>query len=102
MWGRAPLRTRMRLRSHNGLRVGTPVLVSLPQRYVLLSALMLHGLPWVSLLVGAAGGAWWTRSDLGCLLGAVLAAAFSIMMTPRLRLRLERATVERLDIQPIA
>jgi positive regulator of sigma E activity len=92
----------MRLQPRKGLRVGMPVLVVLPQRYVFLSALLLHGLPWFSLLAGATGGALLTRTDVGCLLGAVLAAAFSIMMTPRLRRRLERATVERLDIRPVA
>jgi positive regulator of sigma E activity len=101
LWRRLPATTRARLPARIALTVGMPVLVVLPQRYVLLSALLLHGLPWAAMLAGAAAGAFVTRTDLGCLLGAVLAGAFSIMMTPRLRRRLERAAMARFDLQPI-
>ena len=101
MWRRSTAAPRARLRTSTHLPVGTPVLVVLPQRYVLLAALLLHGLPWIALLLGAATGALVTGSDLGSLLAAVLAIAISLMMTPRLRRRLERAAMERFELQPV-
>lgn len=101
LWRRMPAATRARLPARMPVTIGMPVLVVLPQRYVLLAALLLHGLPWAAMLAGAAAGAFLTRTDLGALVGAVLAGAFSIMMTPRLRRRLERAAMERFDLQPV-
>jgi positive regulator of sigma E activity len=101
-WRRLPEKTLVRLPSHGAWKVGTPVEVALPERYVLLSALLLHGLPWGALLAGAAVGAYLVRNDLGAVLGALLAVAFSIIMTPRLRRRVERVTLERLSLRPLA
>jgi positive regulator of sigma E activity len=91
-----------RLPSAARLEAGTPVLILLPERYLLLSALLLHGLPWAALLLGGAVGSFASGTDLGAVLGAVLAAAISIIMTPRLRRRLERATMERFSLLPLA
>jgi len=102
LWRRLPEVARTRLPSARPLAVGTPVLIVLPQRYILLSALLLHGLPWLALLLGAAAGAMASGTDLGALVGAVLAGGFSIIMTPRLRRRLERATLERFSLLPLA
>jgi positive regulator of sigma E activity len=102
LWRRLPVKTHARLPSSAPLRVGTEVLVALPQRYVLLSALLLHGLPWVALLAGAAAGAYVAGHDLGAVAGAVLAVTFSIIMTPGLRRRLEKAAMERFSLRPIA
>ena len=101
-WRRVPAATRARLPGPASLPVGSFVLIALPERYVLLSAVLLHGLPWVGLLAGAALGAYLTGHDLGTLLGAVLGVTFSIMMTPGLRRRLERATLERFTLRPLA
>jgi positive regulator of sigma E activity len=80
--------------------VGADVLVALPERYVLLSALLLHGLPWGALLVGAALGAYAVPGDVGAVVGSVLAAAAAIFSTPALRRRVERATLARLSLRP--
>jgi positive regulator of sigma E activity len=102
LWRRLPAKSHARLPSPVPLRVGTEVLVALPPRYVLLSALLLHGLPWMALLAGAAAGAYVTGHDLGALAGAVLAVTISIIMTPGLRRRLEAAALERFTLRPIA
>lgn len=101
LWRRLPDVARTRLPSARRFEAGTPVLVVLPERYLLLGALLLHGLPWAALLLGGAVGALVGGSDLAGLLGAVLGAAFSIIMTPRLRRRLERATMERFRLRPL-
>ena len=69
LWRRAAA-PRARLPSSTALPVGASVLVALPQRYVLMSALLLHGLPWSGLLAGAAVGAYLSGHDLGTLIGA--------------------------------
>jgi positive regulator of sigma E activity len=102
LWRRLPEVAQTRLPSAERLEAGTPVLILLPERYLLLSALLLHGLPWAALLLGGAAGSLASGTDLGALAGAVLAAAFSIIMTPRLRRRLEHATMERFSLLPLA
>jgi len=82
--------------------VGTPVLVGLPQQDVLKGALLLHGLPWVALLGGAAAGALVTGTDLGTFCGAVFGLAGAIIATPRLRRRLEKDTLARCTLEPLA
>jgi positive regulator of sigma E activity len=98
-WRRGPKSVRLRLPAAAGAAVGADVLVALPERYVLLSALLLQGLPWGALLVGAALGAYAIPGDAGAIAGAVLAAAAAVLLTPVLRRRLERATLERLSLR---
>jgi positive regulator of sigma E activity len=100
-WRRLPDGVRLRLPVGGAAGVGTDVLVALPERYVLLSALLLHGLPWGALLAGAALGAYAVPGDLGAIAGAVLAAAGAVLLTPALRRRVERATLERLSLEPL-
>jgi positive regulator of sigma E activity len=97
-WRRLPERARLRLKTDATWSVGADVLVALPERFVLLSALLLHGLPWAALLVGAALGAYAIQGDAGAIAGAVLAAAAAIALTPALRRRVEKATLERLNL----
>ena len=51
-WFRAPDAGELRLRAAVPVTVGQTVQVSLPGRYVLLGAVLLHGLPWGMLLLG--------------------------------------------------
>jgi len=101
MWRRLPSLGRARFAGHASMPVGTSVLVSLPQRYVLLSALLLHGLPWAALLAGGLLGVVVTGTDMGCLLGAVIGIGMSVLITPGLRHRLERATMRQFMVQPL-
>jgi positive regulator of sigma E activity len=100
-WRRLPESVRLRVPAAGGARVGADVLVALPERYVLLGALLLHGLPWAALLAGAALGAYAVPGDVGAVAGAVLAAAVAGVSTPALRRRVERATLERLSLRPV-
>jgi positive regulator of sigma E activity len=80
--------------------VGNAVTVSLPDRYVLLGALLVYGLPLAALLVGAAAGFAVDRSDLGAAAGALLALVSVGAAAAPLRRRLERRTVEHLVLTP--
>jgi positive regulator of sigma E activity len=100
-WRRLPESVRLRLPAVDRPGVGAQVLVALPERYVLLGALLLHGLPWAALLAGAALGAYAVPGDVGAVAGAVLAAAVAGVSTPALRRRVERATLERLSLRPV-
>ncbi len=107
MWRWFPNATRAVLAAnpsvHSGMPVDAPmpVLVSLPRRFVLLSAVLLHGLPWAALLAGALAGVGVTGTDLGCLVGAITGIAFASMLTPGLRRRLERATMRQVMFEPL-
>jgi positive regulator of sigma E activity len=100
-WRRLPTSVRLRLPAAAGARVGADVLVTLPERYVLLGALLLHGLPWGALLLGCALGAYTIPGDVGAIAGAIVAAVASVLLTPALRRRVERTTLERLRLQPL-
>lgn len=100
-WRRGPKSVHLRLPAGDPAGVGAEVLVALPERYVLLGALLLHGLPWAALLVGALLGAYAVPGDAGAVAGAVLAAAAAVVLTPALRRRVERATLERLSLRPV-
>jgi positive regulator of sigma E activity len=99
-WRRLPETVRLRLPVGGSAGVGADVLVALPERYVLVSALLLHGLPWAALLVGGALGAYAVPGDVGAIAGAVLACAAAVLLTPALRRRVEKATLERLSLLP--
>jgi sigma-E factor negative regulatory protein RseC len=78
--------------------VGDRVVLTLPERYVLLASLLLYGLPLAALVLGAAVGGAFSGSDAGAALGAAAAVAVSLLAAPRLRRRLERRTLERLEV----
>lgn len=102
LWRRLDDTRRATIRLHSPTaRRGVPVLVSLPQRYVLLSTLLLHGLPLAALLAGAAAGTLATGSDLGTLAGAAAGVALALASTPGLRRRMERATIRGLVLRPL-
>ena len=100
-WRRLPESAQIELRTAGAWNVGAEVQVALPERFVLLSALVLHGLPWGALLMGAVLGAYAVPGDAGAIAGAVLAAAAGVLLTPALRRRVERATLERLSLLPL-
>lgn len=78
---------------------GTPVSVAVPDRVILVSALAAYGVPLVSILAGAAVGAALTGSDLGTLVGIVLAVAVVIAGSSRFRRRLEQSLLASLVIR---
>lgn len=82
-------------------RAGTPVLISLPQDCVLRASLILHGLPWAALLLGACCGALTLHGDLGALLGGTAAVGLAVLLTPRLRRRIERHALDGLTLTPL-
>jgi positive regulator of sigma E activity len=81
--------------------VGVAVDITLPERYLLLGATFVYGLPLVALLAGAVIGAAWWRSDLGAAAGAALAVGSAALAVVVLRRRLESALLARLAIRPV-
>jgi positive regulator of sigma E activity len=99
LWRRLPAIQRAELKTSLPLRSGDPVDVRLPHHYVLLGALFVHGLPLAALLVGGVAGVAATGSDLGCLAGVVIGLALAALAAPRLRRRVERATLRALTVE---
>jgi positive regulator of sigma E activity len=99
MWRRADTVGKARIPAGAGLPAGTPVLLSLPQRYVLLGSLVLHGLPWAALLVGAVGGVWLFGGDFGAAIGAAAGIGLAVLLTPRLRRRIERDAMRHFELK---
>jgi positive regulator of sigma E activity len=95
LWRRMPAAQRLTFESSLALTVGEPVVVALPDRYLLLGAVLVHGLPLAALLAGALAGLAVGGSDLTAAAGAVLAVAAALLVAPRLRARLERNTLRR-------
>jgi positive regulator of sigma E activity len=100
-WRRALDAHRARFRCGLSLCEGDVVRVSLPANHLLMSAMLLHGLPLVALLAGAAVGAWVGQSDLGSLIGAMAGLVLVLVATPRLRRRMEKLTVEQVRLDPL-
>jgi positive regulator of sigma E activity len=61
------------------ISAGTEVLVSTPATDVLRGAAWLHGLPWISMVLGAAFGAAAGFGDLGSLLGGVVGVGAALL-----------------------
>ena len=99
-WFRAPMVGQLRLRAGVPLTVGDAVLVSLPARYLLLCAVLVHGLPWAMLLLGGLVGALAGNSDLSCVIGAVIGLGGTLAVTPRWHRRLEMTTSNELRVVP--
>ena len=101
LWRRLSDAPTLALRPGRPFAAGTPVALSLPERFVLRTALLMHGVPWVGLLAGAALGATATGSDIGALVGAISGVAVALGATPRLRRRFERAAAEQLELEAV-
>ena len=101
MWRRIDADRKTRVPATAPPCAGTPVLVSLPHRCVLQASLLLHGLPWAALLLGAACGALIFHGDSGALVGAVVAVGLAVLLTPALRRRAERNAIHSLKLIPL-
>jgi positive regulator of sigma E activity len=97
-WRQLPGTRRATFATDLRLAAGEPVVVALPERYVLLAALLVHGLPLAALLAGALAGYAVTGTDSGAGLGAVAGVALAVLGTPRLRRRVEDGTLRRLTL----
>lgn len=101
MWRRIDADRKTRVPATSPVRAGTPVLVSLPHRCVLQASLLLHGLPWAALLLGAACGASTLHGDFGALVGALVAVGLAVLLTPELRRRVEQNAIHSLKLTPL-
>lgn len=81
--------------------VGERVVVALPDRYLLLASLLVHGFPLAGLLAGALCGLAALGTDLGAAAGAAGGAMLSVLTAPALRSRAERGTLRRLQLRPV-
>lgn len=100
LWRRFPAAQRLTFDTRLALAVGEPVVVALPDRYLLLGAMLVHGLPLAALLAGALAGVAVIGSDLGGAFGAVAGIAAALLIAPRLRAKLERNTLRRVELRP--
>ena len=73
----------LRLQSALALEPDELVTISMDRRQLLLGALMLHGLPWIGLLVGALAGVASIGGDLGALLGALAGLGVGSLLARR-------------------
>jgi sigma-E factor negative regulatory protein RseC len=80
--------------------LGERVVVTVPDRHLLLVSLLVYGLPLVGLLGGALLGLALLGSDLGGVGGAAAGAASVLLVAPALRSRFERATLRRMHVVP--
>lgn len=101
MWTRADVSLAARLECRHSVQPGDTVRVHLQANHLVRGALVLHGLPLSSMLAGGALGAFAAQSDLGCLAGALAGIALMFAVTPSLRGRVERLTVERISVEPV-
>jgi positive regulator of sigma E activity len=99
LWYRVPSHERLRLAADAAFPVGATVAVTLPDRYLLLGASLVYGVPLVALLAGGALGSALGGSDLSAAAGALGALVGAVLLAPRLRRRLEAATVRKLAVR---
>jgi sigma-E factor negative regulatory protein RseC len=102
MWRGLPDAARATFASALPLRQGDAITLTLPERFLLAAAALVYGVPLLALLGGALAGSAATGTDLGAVAGAVLAVAGALLAVPRLRRRLEAATVDHLMLEPAA
>jgi positive regulator of sigma E activity len=100
LWRRMPVAQRLTFDTSLTLAVGDPVVVALPDRYLLLGSILVHGLPLAAMLGGAVAGAVLGGSDGAAVLGAALAIGAGLLAAPWLRSRLERDTLRRVELRP--
>ena len=97
-----PPHEQLTLAANGTIPIGSTVKVTLPERYVLIGAAIVYGLPLGGLLVGGAVGGAFLGSDLAAAAGAAVGAAAALLAASPLRRRLERATLQRLAVHRIA
>jgi len=100
LWRRLQATRLERLRAVGHFDLGERVIVSLPERRVLMASMIVFGLPLAALLLGGATGAAWSGTDFGTLAGALAGLGLAIAASRPLGRRLERATLTRLLISP--
>ena len=100
VWRRLPRAERVTFANRQTVGVGERVVVALPDRYLLLASLLVHGLPLLGLLGGALCGAATLGSDLAAAAGAAGGAALAVLAAPALRARFERGTLTRVQLRP--
>jgi positive regulator of sigma E activity len=96
-----PASAKLAVAAQTPFAVGAAVAVTLPERYLLLGALLVYGVPLVALLAGGAVAALLFGSDLAAAAGAGSALALTLLAAPVLRSRLERATLRDLRVQSL-
>jgi positive regulator of sigma E activity len=102
LWYRLPQSEHLTLATRGTIPVGAVVAVTLPDRYLLVAATLVYGLPLGALLAGAAFAALVFDSDLAAALGAAVALLAALLAAAPLRRRLERATLRHLTVSPVA
>jgi len=102
LWYRVPPSEPLTLAATAAIPVGATVAVTLPDRYVLLGAALVYGVPLVGLLAGAALGAASFGSDWAAAAGGAAALLLALLAASPLRRRLERATLHRLAVRLVA
>ncbi len=98
LWKRLSAARLERIAATAALRPGVAVTVSLSERQLLHASLLVHGMPLVAILIGAAAGAGFTGTDAGTLAGAAIAFLGVAALFGRWRKRIERATLDSLVI----
>jgi positive regulator of sigma E activity len=99
LWYRLPLGQRLTLAPDTEFPVGTRVAVTLPERYLLLGAVVVYGVPLAALLAGGSLGAAVFESDWAAVAGAAVALAGAFVAVSSLKRRLEQATLRRLAVR---
>ena len=80
------------------LSVGEHVDVAVPDHYLLLGTIFVHGLPLVAQLIGALVGAGLGGSDASAALGSLAGLGVALAAAPRFRRELERQTLRRVRL----
>jgi positive regulator of sigma E activity len=97
-----PPSEKLMIKAATTLPVGARVTVTLPERYLLLGAALVYGVPLAALLFGAVVAAALFDSDLAAAAGAGLALLVALLAASPVRRRLEQATLRRLAVQRVA
>ncbi len=102
LWYRVPPSEELTLAATGSIPVGTAVVVTLPERYLLASATVIYVLPLGALLAGSAVAAAIFASDWAAAVGGAAALMAALLAASPLRRRLERATLRHLAVQRCA
>jgi positive regulator of sigma E activity len=97
-----PPREQFTLAASGTIPIGATVAVTLPERYLLVAAALVYGLPLGALLVGGGIAAAVFASDLAAAAGAAAALLVALVAASPLRRRIERSTLRRLAVHRIA